>query len=212
MMDRNAESPAHGGDPGTEDAQSGRLSRFLALVLRHRAYQFKLPIDDEGFVPIEPLLELAHTRQGLEEVSREDLEALADKPGRKRFEIRDDAIRATYGHSFHRPIRYPEATPPERLYLAVPRSQLPDVRAHGLRPEGRQYIHLSEDREEALEVGRHKTTEITVVEVLAGDAAGNGVPFHKPTDGLYLATQVPARYLDVEVRYGRLPRKTRRRR
>ncbi len=211
MMDHNAESPSHGDGPGTEDAQSGRLSRFLALVLRHRAHQFQLPVDDEGFVPIEPLLELAHTRQGLEEVSRADLEALADKPGRKRFEITGDSIRATYGHSFHRPIRYPDASPPERLYLAVPRSQLPDIRLQGLRPEGRQYVHLSEEREEAEEVGRHKTTEVTVVEVLAREASENGIPFHRPTDGLYLAAQVPARFLDVEVRFGRRPRKGRRR-
>ena len=41
-----------------DDEHRGRLSRFLALVLRHRAYQFDLRVDDEGFVSIPRLLDV----------------------------------------------------------------------------------------------------------------------------------------------------------
>ena len=52
IEERSVSDPA----PNLEDADAERLSRFLALVLRHRAYQFQLDVDDEGFVPIDDLL------------------------------------------------------------------------------------------------------------------------------------------------------------
>ncbi len=211
MTDRPPEPAAASGRSGDEDPQASRLSRFLALVLRHRAYQFELPIDDEGFVPLEPLLNLVHERQGLEEVEREDLEKLTETPGRKRFEIRNNRMRATYGHSFHKPIRYEETTPPEALYLAVPRAQKASVRVQGLRPEGRQYIHLSENREEALEVGQRHSADPAVIEVRARDASEHGIPFYRPADGLYLAVQIPAKFLELEASFGRKPRRSHRR-
>ncbi len=205
--------PASSRDNGSEseDPRASRLSRFLALVLRHRAYQFDLEMDDEGFVPLEPLIEVIHTRDNLDAVARMDLEELAAAGPRKRFEIRDDRIRATYGHSFHKPIRYRREEPPENLYLGVPKSHLQQIRVSGLHPEDRQYVHLSESEEEARDVGLRKADDTSVVTVRAREAAENGIEFFHPTDGLFLASQVPARYLDVQASFGRHPRKARRR-
>ena len=209
MHDRHHDAPEHG--PSSGDAASNRLSRFLALVLRHRAHQFDLAVDEEGFVALTPLLEVIRTQSGLDAVSREDLEALARDGDRKRYELRGDSIRATYGHSFRRPIRYAEVEPPEHLFVAVASNQVQEVRLHGLRPEGRQYIHLSETEQEASEVGNRRGGDATVVTVLALEASRNGIPFHHPTTGLYLTLQIPGRFLDLQVQYGRSPRKGRRR-
>jgi putative RNA 2'-phosphotransferase len=197
--------------PLSEEARANRLSRFLALVLRHRAHEFDLKVDDEGFVSIEALLDVIRSQNGMDGVVRENLEAIAREGDRRRYEISGDFIRATYGHSFRRPIRYQEVAPPDRLFVSVPTAQIPHVRVTGLRPEDRQYLHLSGTEEEAREIGDRRNVEHVVVTVLAGEAAVAGIPFHRPTEGLYLTTQLPPRFLEIEMQYGRSPRKAKRR-
>ena len=195
-----------------DEERAEQLSRFLALVLRHRALTFDLPMDDEGFVPIDDLLDLIDERQpALDWVEPEHLEELARKQGRQRFEVRGDSMRATYGHSFHRPIRYPNAEPPEELYVAVPPAKLAEVRTKGLDPVGRQYVHLSVDRNEAEEIGRHHDDSPSVITVRARAAHASGVPFHRPTEGIFLVSHLGPEFMDLEISFGRSPRKTRRR-
>jgi putative RNA 2'-phosphotransferase len=209
-MDVNQSSPEQP-QPELDEARADRLSRFLAMVLRHRAHQFDLPVDDEGFVPIDDLLDVIEEQSSLDWVELEHLEFLTRRGDRKRFEIRNGGMRATYGHSFRRPVRYEEVDPPEHLYVAIPKAQISQVKVQGLRPVGRQYVHLSEERSEAEEVGRRHDDNSMIVTVRAGEAAGKGVPFYRPTDGLYLVSHLPAQYLELQTSYGRKPRKGRRR-
>jgi putative RNA 2'-phosphotransferase len=188
------------------------LSRFLALVLRHRAYQFGLEVDDEGYVSLDHLMEVIGEQRNLESTTEEDVRLLAQAQGRARFEIRDRRIRATYGHSFRRLIQYPVVHPPEHLYVGLPRTQLAEIRATGLRPVGRQFVHLSENRDEALEIAQNQDADGTVVTVLAQKAAAQGIPFHHPAEGLFLSPALSADYLDIEISYGRTGRKGKRRR
>jgi putative RNA 2'-phosphotransferase len=195
-----------------DDEHAERLSRFLALVLRHRALMFDLPMDEEGFVPVDDLLDLMAERQrSLDWVEPEHIETLARNQGRQRFEVRGDRVRATYGHSFSRPIFYPAVEPPDELFVAMPPARLTEARQKGLHPQGRQYVHLSKDREEALEIGRHHDPNATVVTVRARAAHDQGVRFHRPTEAIFLVSQLAPEFLDIEIAYGRPPRKFRRR-
>jgi len=197
-----------------DEADAERLSRFLALVLRHRAPQFDLEMDDEGFVYIDDLLDLIDERQrSLDWVEAEHIEELARRGGgRHRFEVKGDQVRATYGHSFHRPIRYPAVEPPENLYIGVGKSKMGELRRDGLRPDRRQYVHLSESEEEAREVGQHHADDVSVVVVRAREAHEAGIPFYHPTEGIFLTPKVAPQYMNLEVNFGRSPRKGRRRR
>jgi putative RNA 2'-phosphotransferase len=194
-----------------DEERAERLSRFLSLVLRHRAHSFGLDVDAEGFVRMDDLLDLIAERQrSLDWVDAEHIEALVGREGRHRFEIRGDKVRATYGHSFERPIRYEPADPPEQLYISVPRAKLAEIRSRGIHPVGRQYVHLSVDPEEADEIGRHHDPTPTRVTVEARTAQGKGILFHHPADGIYLVASLPPDVLDLEVPFGRAPRKVRR--
>lgn len=211
------ESPAEGQEAAPavdfDQEKQERLSRFLALVLRHRAHHFDLEMDDEGFVYVDDLLDLIdEEQQALDWVEAEHIEALTRIPGRKRFEVRGDQVRATYGHSFRRPIRYPPADPPAHLYVGTTRSRLPDVRMRGIRPAGRQYVHLSEDYDEAMTVARHQADDPVVLTVKAEEASRAGVLFHRPTEGIYLVNQIKPEFLEIEVEYGRRTKRGRRRR
>lgn len=197
-----------------DEAGAERLSRFLALVLRHRAPQFDLDMDDEGFVYLDDLLDVIDERQSaLDWVEAEHIEALAQRGGgRRRFEVKGDQVRATYGHSFHRPIRYPAVEPPEHLFIGVAKTKTPDLQKEGLRPDRRQYVHLSESEEEAREVGQHHSDNVSVITIRAREAHKAGFPFHHPTEGIYLTSRVSPEYLNLEVSFGRSPKKGRRRR
>ena len=199
----------HSTPPAARD-ESSRLSRFLALVLRHKAYRFDLFVDDHGYVDLEDLLDVINEQEGLEDVEEEDIRAVGQGHTRTRFEIKDGRIRATYGHSFRKPVHYERVDPPEELYIALPQGQVETARAAGLKPAGRQYVHLSKDKEDAEEVGRRWGEPYKVITVRAKEAGDNGISFHNPTDGLFLALSVPAKYLNIQVSYGRSARRMRR--
>jgi putative RNA 2'-phosphotransferase len=200
--------------PSLNEAEAGRLSRFLSLILRHRAPHFGLDMDDEGFVNIDDLLDVIDEQQpALDWVEPEHLTELAGRGDRRRFEVRDDRVRATYGHSFSRPIHYKNVDPPEILYVGIPKSQMTVIRSDGLRPHGRQYVHLSVESEEAMQVGRNQDAAAELVRVKAAEAATAGIAFHHPANGLYLVAGMPPKYLDLgDVSFGRTTRRGSRRR
>ena len=93
-----------------------RLSKQLAYILRHAPWEYELELDDEGWVPVEHLLDGLRTEPGLADVSRSDIEAVNQQSEKPRYELRDDRIRALYGHSTPGKLRKERATPPDVLY------------------------------------------------------------------------------------------------
>lgn len=196
-----------------DEEKQEKLSRFLALVLRHRAHHFDLEMDDEGFVYVDDLLDVIDERQpSLDWVEFEHIETLTRAEGRKRFEVRGDQVRATYGHSFKRPIRYELAKPPPQLYVGTAKAKMADIRQRGVLPTGRQYVHLSVEYAEAMVVAQHQGEEAVVLTINAADAHQAGVPFYKPTDGIYLTSSIKPEFIDMEIEYGRRGKRGPRRR
>ena len=76
-----------------------------------------------------------------------------------RFEIKDDKIRALYGHSssiLFNKIQKTASKPPDILYHGTSPSAAKNIMSEGLRPMNRQYVHLSTDKNTALQVGKRK--------------------------------------------------------
>ena len=94
-----------------------RLSKFLAVILRHNPSDFAIELDEHGFAAIEPVWQAILKKYG-DTYSYEELETIVegDETGKKRYEILGDKIRAMYGHSQISEISYPPAIPPETLY------------------------------------------------------------------------------------------------
>lgn len=86
-----------------------RLSRFLSLVLRHRAGDFGLAPDGEGFVPLEELVAVVE-RHASPRAGREELLRLLADPDQQRFELRGELVRARHGHARVPPaVEFPDA-------------------------------------------------------------------------------------------------------
>lgn len=179
--------------PATLDP--ARLSRFLALVLRHRAHDFGLAPDGEGFVPLEALVEVVE-RHASPPAGRADVLAVLADPRQPRFELREEHVRARYGHAHAQtPVAYPPLEPPEMLYHGTSPVALAHIRRAGLRPGKRQYVHLARERAEAERVSVRRAQAPLVLAVRARAAHAAGVVFHSP-DGLHwLARAVPAEFV-----------------
>ena len=98
-----------------------RLSRVLTFLLRHKPKDYPLAIDGEGFAPWQDVVDLV--RQRFYDVSEEQIRALIDGGSKKRFEIRGDNVRATYGHSFPVDLGGRLAEPPVELYFGAARDR-----------------------------------------------------------------------------------------
>ena len=172
-----------------------RLSKFLSLILRHKAVDFALELDAAGYVDLQKIWAVINSEfHG--RATQADFDALMAETNR--FEINDGKIRALYGHSAVSDVHYPPATPPEYLYHGTVAAALKSIRAQGLSAQARQYVHLSTTRERASEVAtRHGTPVLLTIRAM--DAHHNGIVFHHPEPQHFLAKSIPPRYIDVSV-------------
>lgn len=125
------------------------LSKQVSFALRHHPEKYGLVMDEVGWVSIEQLLHALHKETKWADVSVEDLEEIIHTSEKKRFEIKDGKIRAFYGHSMSGKILKEESAPPDVLYHGTARRFLESIMENGLLPQGRQYVHLSQDIETA---------------------------------------------------------------
>jgi putative RNA 2'-phosphotransferase len=172
-----------------------RISRFLTYLLRHRPKEYPLVFDTRGFVDWRDLVELVEER--FYDVTENDIRAVVTDSQKKRFELQENKVRATYGHSF--PVDLSEETmePPDNLYYGTARDLAQSMLRNGLKPRDRQYVHLSGSVEEAESVARRHDPAPAVIIVDARGAHGEGIRFHQ-TGPLFLVENVPAKFLSLK--------------
>lgn len=170
------------------------LSKFMSLVLRHRARDFGLALDAEGFVALADLEAVVRERMG---ASREDILSVVENTQPQRFEIRGEMIRATYGHSRkNSEVTYPPIEPPEILYHGTNAHALESIRRNGLRAMQRQYVHLSTTVERAMQVATRRTHSPILLKIHARDAYAAGIVFHSPEAKHFLAKEISTEYIE----------------
>lgn len=166
-----------------------RVSKLMALILRHRPEEFGVELDELGFCPLSSLVRALRKR--FPWVDERVVRAIVEGDEKGRYEMKGDRIRARYGHSVpvvldQRPVR-----PPELLYHGTSSSALPSILEEGLKPMGRRFVHLSASIEDALSVGRRRDPKPVILEVKAGEAWRRGIPFYRPSERIYLAPHIP---------------------
>jgi len=184
------------GSPVREGDRLERLGRFLALVLRHKPDSVGVTLDASRFVDVAALSAALAAQPGWTWVTDDVIRAAAQHDA-KRYELDADRIRARYGHSI--PIASPGKTvlPPEWLYHGTVPQALDTIQQEGLQPQGRQFVHLSVTRQEALAVGKRHGDLAAVVTVLARQAQEAGLEFYLASPSIYLVRAVPLEYLII---------------
>ena len=175
-----------------------RITRSLAYMLRHRPERFDLELDAHGFGDLDEVARAVSERLG-EDVDGDDLRDAVEAGTRRRYEIKDESIRALYGHSI--PIEPgPDCEPPDVLYLGLPSRDVERAQRNGLRGGRRSYLHLALSEDDARESGRRMARDYTILKVLAIDAWEEGTNFYD-RQALFLAERVPTEFLEVAGEY-----------
>jgi putative RNA 2'-phosphotransferase len=175
-----------------------RTSKLLARILRHDPGSVGITLDEAGWVGVEVLLAALHAHG--HRLSRPELERLVATSDKQRFAIdrtadpATDRIRAQQGHSVDVDLGLPAAVPPARLYHGTPVRNVDPILAEGLHRGSRHDVHLSVDVATAERVGARRG-RCAVLEVAAGAMDADGYAFRRSGNGVWLTSQVPARYL-----------------
>lgn len=176
-----------------------KLSKFLALVLRHKANNFGLELDSNGYAEVETLWALIENRFG-DAYLIDDLLTVVegDRQGKKRYELVDGKIRALFGHSTVEHIAYPSVQPPHQLFHGTTADAVDAILQTGLEARSRQYVHLTSDYGMAQMVARRHSQHTVILVVLAQEAYEAGVIFHNPAPNIYLAQTIPAQFIALK--------------
>lgn len=173
-------------------AERTRISKRLALVLRHDPGSVGLVLDDAGWVAVDDLL-AALAAHGAP-VSRAELDEVVGTSEKQRYAIAGDRIRANQGHSVPVALDLPAAQPPPVLFHGTVERFLPAIRREGLRPGARHDVHLSADAATARAVGARRGEPVVLaVDAAAMAAAGHG--FRVSANGVWLTPLVPPGFL-----------------
>lgn len=162
-------------------------SHDLSYLLRHdKTYAF----ETGGWRSVENLVR----EQGFTFEQLCDLVANDDKG---RFEFNEDKtmIRALYGHSVQVDMDYSCCTPPEILYHGTSMNADVSILDNGLIPRSRNYVHLTNDNDAALETGSRHGAPVTI-RVKALEMFNAGYEFYNPTKGIWLVREVPKKFID----------------
>ena len=174
-----------------------RLSRMLALILRHKPETAGIELDERGAIDINELADALANMSGWEFIERDHILDMVETVGQRRFDIDYDEnmIRARYGHSMKRVIKYDPVEPPEKLYHGSEYGVAEDIMVDGLLPEGRQYVHLSVSERVAFDIGHRRTDDPAVLVIDAKAAHEDGLLFYLATEEIWLTGEVPTKYI-----------------
>ncbi len=175
-----------------------KLSKTISVALRHHPEAFGLELDSEGWVDVDNLLAaLRSRRREWRNLCQDDLVAMMKAASKQRYEIREDRIRALYGHSVADRIEKTPAEPPETLYHGTDPGSAKIIIAEGLKPMARQYVHHSTDLATARLVGYRKSAHPVLLKVRALDAHRTGIGFYLGNEDIWLSDAIPPQFVEM---------------
>jgi putative RNA 2'-phosphotransferase len=172
-----------------------QASKYLSLILRHDPSAGGVVLDEQDWVSIDSLL--AGMAAAGTTLTLSDLERIVVEDSKGRYTIEDGRIRANQGHSVDIDLGLTALVPPHPLFHGTATRFIESILRDGLLPQARQYVHLSANRQTAIEVGsRHG--KICVLTINANAMTADGLEFFRSANGVWLVAQVPSRYLSID--------------
>ena len=200
------EEPVHCGREALLFLDSKRrvmLSRLMSGLLRHFPWEASLKLDGEGWVKIDELVkgirEKWRNREQYQWVTREHVIAIALLDPKGRFEVKDDMIRARYGHSIEVKVNYVEDKEVKILYHGTRADNIPNILREGLKPMKRLWVHLSPTPYDAYEVGKRHGGETVVLEIDVECLRKQGHRVYRAGKTVYVTDYVPPKCIKSKI-------------
>jgi len=166
------------------------LSKQLAFLLRHDKEGYKEgKIDKEGWRDVNELIsDHGFNRSEIVEIVK------TDKKGRYEFNTDQNKIRAVQGHSIPVSVDLIESKPPDILYHGTSTKFIDSIFKNGIESRTRLYVHLSQNKEVAMEVGKRHGNPV-ILEINAKKMYEDGVKFFQSKNKVWLVEYVPTKYI-----------------
>jgi putative RNA 2'-phosphotransferase len=173
------------------------IKRFMAFILRHKPYFYKIRLDDDGFASLDSVLMAVRKNKKLD-VSKDQLIEIVKKFSGGIFLIQNDKIKARSGHTVIYNMRTPAdfietADIPNLLYFYIDKVDVPKIIFDGgITLSGKEIYMISKSI--VAPTGKNEVT------VSAGKARANGVKFyyHKDRD-LYFTHHLSSKFVSIHV-------------
>lgn len=175
-----------------------KLSKEVSYALRHSPQEYSLTLDSQGWVEVEKLLSALRNNEMWSKLSVSDIELMIQKSAKKRHEIKGNKIRALYGHSISEKIHKDISEPPDYLYHGTARKFVDAINDVGLIPKGRQYVHLSADKQVAFDVGSRRDDTPVILIINAKKAFSDGIKFYLGQEDVWLSDSIPRKYISFD--------------
>lgn len=174
------------------------LSKELSYALRHAPAEYGITLDDEGWADMGQLIAAINSKGVYERpITADDIDYIIRNAAKKRHETKDGRIRACYGHSMEQKITKTPAVAPDILYHATSHEAWEIIKTEGLKPMARQQVHLSADKEIALEAGRRKDRHPVLLEINAAAMQSAGIVFYLGNSMIWLCDYVPTKFIRI---------------
>lgn len=179
-----------------------RLSKFLSGALRHFPEDAGIEVDDRGWTRWRDLVAAATDRYPWADEAAVAGVVATDPKGRFERDAGGPAtgggrVRAAYGHSVDVSLEPTDAPVPDRLYHGTAPEHVDAIEGAGLKPMGRQRVHLSASLADARAVGRRHADDPVVFAVDADSLAADGHRITNRGRDTYTVDRVPPAYLTL---------------
>lgn len=169
------------------------ISKYIALILRHKPEVIGISLDEHGWADVKALIEGINKTNPFNMEMLEQIVAMDEK---QRYSFNEDKtlIRANQGHSIPVDVELEQLVPPVILYHGTGDKYTESIDKIGLIPKSRLYVHLSDDYETAVKVGkRHGKPVIYIINSKAMHESG--YQFFRSVNGVWLTKVVPLEFI-----------------
>jgi putative RNA 2'-phosphotransferase len=177
-----------------EEKTQKKISKFLSFVLRHQPEHIGISLDKNGWADVADLILKMQSQRS--DFDFEQLDLIVRNNNKQRFAFNEDKtrIRASQGHSIEVDLELTAQIPPKELYHGTGEKYTESILTIGLIKKDRNHVHLSPDKETALQVGKRHGKPILFV--IDSDAMHqDGFAFFHSQNGVWLTDSVPIKYM-----------------
>lgn len=173
--------------------ETNEISKYIALILRHKPEEIGIVLDEHGWANVDDLINGINktnpfTFEMLEEI------VLTDSKQRYSFNNDKTLIRANQGHSISVDVELKETVPPDVLWHGTGEKYMSGIDKQGLVKKSRLYVHCSANVETARKVGRRHGNPL-IYKIAAKDMHDKGYKFYLSINGVWLTKFVPIGFL-----------------
>lgn len=174
-----------------------RIGRTMAGALRHFPENFGLEMDEQGFVNLREFVRaLQNHQRRFHWVRPHHIIAVIETDPKGRYQVSNDLIRATYGHSIELDLRLPTDDIPSELFYPTTQEEADIILETGLMPSDRKMVHLSKTYGDAMSAGRVRTDDPVILVIDTERAMEDGFEIGRAGRTVFLSREVPAEYLN----------------